>query len=52
MNAVLSIVEVKPYHRVTNRMSMNAIRIQEGAEMPAWISTESSKGNLPPLIHK
>ena len=46
-NIVLSIIEVKPFRRETSRISMNAIRIQEGAEMAAWISTDSSKGNLP-----
>ena len=43
-NVVLGIIEVKPFLRSTK--AKTAIRIQESAEMAAWISTESSKGNL------
>ncbi|KAJ3510293.1 hypothetical protein NM208_g15550 [Fusarium decemcellulare] len=43
----LAIVEVKPYRRHIPEPNAVALRIQEGAEMAAWISTECMKGLLP-----
>ncbi|KND88655.1 hypothetical protein TOPH_06653 [Tolypocladium ophioglossoides CBS 100239] len=40
----LAILEVKPYRR---QSKAPAIRMQEGAEMAAWISTEHAFGLLP-----
>ena len=42
---VLAIIEVKPYRRSTSSNSLS-VRIQEGAEMAAWIASESTKGLL------
>ncbi|KAM6505682.1 hypothetical protein FSOLCH5_013855 [Fusarium solani] len=43
----LAIIEVKPFHRFTVTSNQKAVQIQAGAEMAAWISTESTKGLLP-----
>lgn len=43
----LVILEAKPYRRDVPENNGTAIRIQEGAEMAAWISTEARKGLLP-----
>ncbi|KAF5023562.1 hypothetical protein F66182_4375 [Fusarium sp. NRRL 66182] len=43
----LAIIEVKPYRRRDPEANEKSVRIQEGAEMAAWISTESIKGLLP-----
>ncbi|RSM07396.1 hypothetical protein CEP52_005226 [Fusarium oligoseptatum] len=43
----LAIIEVKPFRRFTVTSNQKAVQIQEGAEMAAWISTESTKGLLP-----
>ncbi|KAJ4329400.1 hypothetical protein N0V84_000034 [Fusarium piperis] len=43
----LAIMEAKPYRRYSPEDNAIAIRIQEGAEMAAWISTEARKGLLP-----
>ncbi|KAF5011721.1 hypothetical protein FDECE_2181 [Fusarium decemcellulare] len=43
----LVIIEVKPYRRDKPVANATAVRIQEGAEMAAWISTESMRGLLP-----
>ncbi|KAF4466903.1 hypothetical protein FALBO_6231 [Fusarium albosuccineum] len=43
----LVIIEVKPYRRDKPLTNATAVRIQEGAEMAAWISTESMRGLLP-----
>lgn len=43
----LSILEVKPFRRWTRPSSGKAVQVQEGAEMAAWISTESTQGLLP-----
>lgn len=42
----LSIVEVKPYRRNSPESNAKTIRIQEGAEMAAWISSEALMGML------
>ncbi len=38
----LAIVEVKPFRRTTSSSTTRHIQIQEGAEMAAWISSESA----------
>lgn len=43
----LAIIEVKPFRRFTVSSNEKAVKIQEGAEMAAWISTESTKGLFP-----
>lgn len=43
----LSIIEVKPFRR--RHKAEKTIRMQEGAQMAAWISTESTYGILPRL---
>lgn len=46
---VLAIVEVKPFRR---GYSQDAIRMQESAEMAAWISSEHKYGQLPSVAGK
>jgi hypothetical protein len=43
---VLAIIEVKPCRRSTSNNSL-PVRMQEGAEMAAWIASKSTKGLLP-----
>jgi hypothetical protein len=45
--AVLAIIEVKPFRRMFSNSMGLAIQTQEGAEMAAWIATESKRGLLP-----
>ncbi|KAK7426108.1 hypothetical protein QQZ08_007418 [Neonectria magnoliae] len=49
---VLAIIEVKLYRRFRPKANTAPIRIQEGAEMAAWISTEARKGLFPPRSDK
>ncbi|KAH7329583.1 hypothetical protein B0I35DRAFT_47699 [Stachybotrys elegans] len=44
---VLAIIEVKPYRRDATAHNLRSVRVQEGAEMAAWIALESNKGLLP-----
>ncbi|KPM45734.1 hypothetical protein AK830_g762 [Neonectria ditissima] len=48
----LAIIEVKPYRRSKPYANTAAIRIQEGAEMAAWISTDVKTGFLPSSSQK
>lgn len=48
----LAIIEVKPYRRLESFSEARSIRVQEGAEMAAWISTECTKGLLPSTKNK
>ncbi|KAM5343288.1 hypothetical protein ACJ41O_014254 [Fusarium nematophilum] len=48
----LAIIEVKPYRRLNPVKNAAAVRVQEGAEMAAWISTEPRRGLLPASAKK